>query len=189
MSKDADGSDHTNTSRIARRDLLKLGGLAGLTAGSVLSGAAHAQQTKPADAGVSVPGNPPAGSDYPVVDVAKLADLEVGAEVAFNYPDEDSPAVLIRLEGAAEDGIGPDQSIVAFSQLCTHQGCPISFKKGRGMLLCGCHWSSFDPAKGGRVIIGQASERLPQIALRVNNDTIQAVGVSGLIYGRHTNIK
>ena len=56
------------------------------------------------------------------------------------------------------------------------------------MLICPCHWSSFDPAKAGRMVIGQASEPLPQITLRVMGDKVQAVGVSGLIYGRHTNI-
>jgi arsenite oxidase small subunit len=73
--------------------------------------------------------------------------------------------------------------------LCTHKGCPVSFKKSHNMLLCACHWSSFDPAKGGRMVIGQASEPLPQIALQLNNGLVRAVGIAGLIYGRHTNIR
>jgi arsenite oxidase small subunit len=57
------------------------------------------------------------------------------------------------------------------------------------MLLCACHWSSFDPAKAGRMVIGQASEPLPQITLQVQNGVVRAIGVAGLIYGRHTNIR
>jgi hypothetical protein len=38
------------------------------------------------------------------------------------------------------------------------------------------------------MVIGQGSEALPQIALRVHGNTVQAVGIEGLIYGRHTNI-
>ena len=171
-------------SGVGRRQFLKLGGMAGLAAGVTLSTNGHAQVTgtmpKPAIA---------AAPPMPVVDVTPLAKVEVGQAIPFFYPDETSPAVLVRLAAAAEGGIGPGNSIVAFSALCTHKGCPVAFRPGKGILLCGCHWSSFDPAKGGRMIIGQASEPLPQISLRIAGDVVQAVGVNGLIYGRHTNIK
>ena len=88
----------------------------------------------------------------------------------------------------AAGGIGPNESVVAFSLLCTHKGCPLNFKSERNMLICPCHCSSFDPAKAGRLVIGQASDPLPQITLRITDGIVQAVGVSGLIYGRHTNI-
>lgn len=164
-------------SKLGRRDFLRLGGAAGVVAGTALtenavgSAPAHAQ-----------------APSYPVTDVAKLAEIETGSEVTFNYPDDDSPAILVRLDQAAQGGIGPDESIVAFSLLCTHKGCVVGYKPERKMLLCPCHWSSFDPAKSGRIIIGQASEPLPQITLRITDGTVQAVGVDGLIYGRHTNI-
>ena len=162
---------------LARRDFLRLGGAAGLVAGtSITEGSvtpAAAQSAKPA---------------FPVTDIAKLADVEVGAEISFNYPDDDSPAVLLRLAESAEGGVGPEESIVAFSLLCTHKGCVVGYKPDAKMLLCPCHWSSFDPAKAGRIIIGQASAPLPQIKLQITEDTLQAVGVDGLIYGRHTNI-
>jgi arsenite oxidase small subunit len=150
--------------------------MAGLAAGAGLPAAGHAQGT-------------PAAKSYPVVDVAPLSKIDVGAEIAFQYPDPESPAVLLRLSRPAEGGIGPGESIVAYSMLCTHKGCPVSFKRNHSMLLCACHWSSFDPAKAGRMVIGQASEPLPQIALQLDNGVVRAVGVSGLIYGRHTNIR
>ncbi len=125
---------------------------------------------------------------YPVVEVARLADLAPGATLDFAYPDDDSPAILIRLTEPAEGGIGPEGDIVAFSILCTHKGCPVSYKAAHKMLICPCHWSTFDPAKAGALVIGQASQGLPRIALRLDDDAVQAVGVDGLIYGRHTNI-
>jgi len=163
------------TSRLNRRDFLAASG--GVAAGAVVasalpSGSAVAAQAK----------------DYPVIDIAALDELAPGTEMAFEYPDVNSPAVLVRLQGAAEGGIGPDNSIVAFSLLCTHKGCPLNYLADRQMLVCPCHWSSFDPAKGGRIIIGQASQSLPQIALKVEGGMVQAHGVEGLIYGRHTNI-
>lgn len=169
------GKDKTSANKLGRRDFLRLGGAAGVVAGAAIG----ERVAPPAQA---------QSSGYPVTDVAKLADIEVGKEVTFAYPDEDSPAVLVRLDSAAQGGIGPDESIVAFSLLCTHKGCVVGYKADRKMLLCPCHWSSFDPAKGGRLIIGQASAPLPQITLRISDGTVQAVGVDGLIYGRHTNI-
>lgn len=170
----ANDQDHTNRG-IARRNLLKLGGLFGLSAGLTHAAPGAAQEKL-------------AQSDYPVKDIAELSELQPGAEVMFEYPDEESPAVLLRLDGSAEAGIGPNESIVAFSLLCTHKGCPVQFRKERAMLICPCHWSSFDAAKGGRLIIGQATESLPQITLRLRDNMVQATGVTGLIYGRYTNV-
>ena len=125
---------------------------------------------------------------YPVVEVAQLADLAPGATIDFAYPDDDSPALLIRLPEPADGGIGPEGDIVAYSILCTHKGCPVSYKAAHKMLICPCHWSTFDPAKAGALVIGQASQGLPRIHLRIAGDKVQAVGVDGLIYGRHTHI-
>jgi len=136
----------------------------------------------------SLPAAAAQAPDLPTTDIAKLADIAVGAEISFDYPDENSPAVLLRLNGPADGGIGPNNSIVAFSILCTHKGCPVQYRQDKEMLICPCHFSSFDVAKAGRVIIGQANERLPQINLRIHGDKVQAVGVTGLIFGRHANM-
>jgi arsenite oxidase small subunit len=123
-----------------------------------------------------------------VVAVAPLKDIAAGASIVFAYPDAASPAVLLRLSEPAANGVGANRDIVAYSTLCTHKGCPVSFKPERKMLICPCHWSTFDPAKAGTLVIGQASQHLPQIELRVTNGVVEAVGVNGLIYGRHTNV-
>lgn len=128
------------------------------------------------------------GDAYPSVDVAPLASIKLGAPIAFTYPDASSPAVLLRMKSAVPGGVGPDAAIVAYSTLCTHKGCPVVFRPERNLLICPCHWSSFDPAKAGQMVIGQGSEALPQIALRLSGTTVQAIGVTGLIYGRETNV-
>lgn len=161
---------------VARRDFLAIGG-AGIVALAAPRAAAAQSATTPANA-------PP----FPVVDIAPLADIGPDAEVGFTYPDSNSPAVLLRLREKAQQGVGPDGTIVAFSVLCTHKGCPVGFRAERGLLICPCHWTTFDPGKKGSVVIGQASEPLPQIRLRVTDGKVQAFGIDGLIYGRHTNI-
>jgi arsenite oxidase small subunit len=128
------------------------------------------------------------GAGYPVIDVAPLSSLGPAEALPFNYPDENSPALLLRLAEPAVDGVGPNGEIVAYSILCTHKGCPVSFKPEQRMLICPCHWSTFDPAKSGSMVIGQASLPLPRIELRVEGDMVRAAGVVGLIYGRYTNI-
>ena len=125
---------------------------------------------------------------YPVVDVVPLAKVGKGATLAFTYPDGRSPAILLRLAEAAAGGVGPNREIVAYSTLCTHKGCTVAWRSEQKMMMCPCHWSTFDPARAGALIIGQASQPLPQVELRVENGVIQAVGMSALIYGRHTNI-
>ena len=159
-----------------RRDFIKIGStsVAGLVA-------AQSLPSPPQAGGAGAP-------RYAVVPVAALKAIGPGATLAFAYPDAESPAVLLRLHEPAANGVGPGRDIVAYSTLCTHKGCPVSFKPERKMLICPCHWSTFDPAKAGALIIGQASTQLPQIQLRVTNGVVEAVGVSGLIYGRHTNV-
>jgi arsenite oxidase small subunit len=157
----------------SRRDFIKLGG-------SVAAGLVAAPARSPAA--------PAAPGGYPVVPVAPLGGIAKGAAMAFTYPDAGSPALLLRLPEPALGGVGPDRDIVAYSTLCTHKGCPVAYRPERKLLICPCHWSTFDPAKAGTLVIGQASQHLPQIELRVEGGMVQAVGVTGLIYGRHTNV-
>ena len=161
---------------VNRRDFIKVSctGIAGLVV------ARHGMQ--------AVAAQPAEASIYPIVDIAPLSSIVRGAAIPFSYPDERSPALLLRLNEPAAAGIGPNNEIIAYSTLCTHKGCPVSYKPERKLFICPCHWSTFDPVKSGTLVIGQASEALPQINLRVLAGMVQAQGVSGLIYGRYTNI-
>lgn len=151
---------------------------------SLALGAAGAQ-TPASPVTAAKPADP---APLPVVDVAPLEAIKEGGLVQFGYPDARSPAVLLRLAESAVRGVGPNSAIVAYSSLCTHKGCPVTWRPERKLLICPCHWSSFDPAKSGQMVIGQGSHSLPQIQLRVQNGIVQATGIDGLVYGRHTNL-
>lgn len=173
-------SDHPYWSKSpdeGRRAFLKASGTA--LAGTMFSGWMPVTAATPSSAKEGA---------YPVINVAPLDAIRVNTPLAFTYPDERSPAILVRLHEAAPGGVGPGSSIVAFSSLCTHKGCPLGYRPERKLLICPCHWSSFDPAKAGQIVIGQASQSLPQIVLQVRSGMVQAIGINGLIYGRHTNI-
>ena len=66
--------------------------------------------------------------------------------------------------------------IVAFSDICTHAGCAITLYRTptfrpvepKPALVCPCHYSTFDPARGGEVIFGPAGRRLPMLPLTVD---------------------
>ncbi len=119
--------------------------------------------------------------------IAKLSELKPGDAVNFTYP-QDEPAVLLDLGRRVSGGIGPRGSIVAYSALCQHMGCPVNFEAQRAQLVCSCHASVFDPARGGDCIEGPSTRGLPRIALKVEGDTVFATGVTGgLVYGRGCN--
>jgi ubiquinol-cytochrome c reductase iron-sulfur subunit len=92
-----------------------------------------------------------------------------------------SPLVLVRLPEDALDlpagrsGWAP-AGIVAYSKICTHAGCAVALYRTPKFdpvqpapaLVCPCHYSTFDPAAGGKVTFGPAGRALPQLPLAVD---------------------
>jgi rieske iron-sulfur protein len=97
---------------------------------------------------------------------------------------------LIRLDPAQ---LSPDTraeaaaGIVAYSAVCTHEGCPISmWHKESKTLFCACHASRFDPADRARVVDGPAPRRLAMLPLGpIGGGIVAAGGFTGRV-GRHT---
>jgi ubiquinol-cytochrome c reductase iron-sulfur subunit len=64
-----------------------------------------------------------------------------------------------------------DNSIVAYSKICTHLGCPVAlYEQTTHHILCPCHQSTFDAAHGAQVVFGPAARPLPQLPLGTNTD-------------------
>ena len=167
----------------SRRDFLKIAGASVATAGVVsVPATADAASQQSAVGASTLP--------YPLSRIGKVSGMRVNQPVSFNYPDASSPCVAIKLGKPTPGGVGPDNDIVAHSILCTHMGCPVSYDATAGTLKCPCHFSVFDPENHGQMVCGQATENLPQIQLGYDakTDTVTAVGVVGLIYGRKSNI-
>ena len=67
------------------------------------------------------------------------------------------------------------EGILAYSKICTHAACAVSMYRHplyeptapRAALVCPCHYSTFDVAKGAKVIFGPAARPLPQLPLRI----------------------
>jgi ubiquinol-cytochrome c reductase iron-sulfur subunit len=64
-----------------------------------------------------------------------------------------------------------EESIVAYSKICTHVGCPVAlYEQTTHHILCPCHQSTFDASTGATVIFGPAPRPLPQLPLMIDSD-------------------
>lgn len=167
---------------LTRRAFIKVGGLA---AGA---GAAVTALT-PSAAGAAVP-EPRVTLPYRPKLVATAKALKVNQPQGFAYPDPSSPCIAVKMGEAVPGGVGPERDIVAYSLLCTHQGCPTSYDPKTRCFKCPCHFTLFDAEKGGQMVCGQAPTPLPRVVLEwePRDDGVRAVAVDGLIYGRQANI-
>jgi ubiquinol-cytochrome c reductase iron-sulfur subunit len=60
--------------------------------------------------------------------------------------------------------------IVAYSKICTHVGCPAAlYEQTTHHILCPCHQSTFDAARGATVLFGPATRPLPQLPLGLDS--------------------
>ncbi len=67
--------------------------------------------------------------------------------------------------------------VVAYSSVCTHQGCEVSEWVAKDkVLMCYCHFSKFSPALGGEVVSGPAPRTLPLLPLREENGVLVVAG-------------
>jgi len=80
-----------------------------------------------------------------------------------------SKMVLVRLP---EDQMTPEtrarsaSGVVAYSSICTHQGCDVkTWMSKESVLACYCHASKFNLFDGAKVVSGPASSPLPAIPL------------------------
>jgi Rieske Fe-S protein len=107
------------------------------------------------------------GETLPRVRVAEIDELEVGQALAFHYPTERDPCLLIR---ASQDAFH------AYSSECTHLACPVVPELEHSRLRCPCHEGHFDVATG-RPTAGPPRRPLPRVLLVIENGNIYASGV------------
>jgi arsenite oxidase small subunit len=138
--------------------------------------------------GLSAAGEADAARRYPKLRVVALSRLRVNRPVSFDYPLKAQPSVLLDLGHAVPAGVGPKRSIVAYSILCQHMGCPVEYRRKSREFVCPCHQTQYDPERLASIIQGLALRPLPRIRLEVRRGAVWAVGVDGLIYGYRNNL-
>jgi nitrite reductase/ring-hydroxylating ferredoxin subunit len=104
---------------------------------------------------------------FPRTHIASLRGIPIGSATMFDYPTEHDPCLLVRID---------DQTLVAYSQACTHLSCAVVPKVAEGVLHCPCHEGYFD-LRTGRNIAGPPPRPLPKILIEIDGDDVFATGV------------
>ena len=115
----------------------------------------------------------------------RSSDLQTGEKQMICYPCDPvtgnvrnaSPLnqiLVIKLDTAEMDpstAARAADGILAYSAVCTHQGCPVSaWFPDENALTCFCHFSKFDAVNGADVIDGPAPRPLPALPLKLDSD-------------------
>ena len=67
----------------------------------------------------------------------------------------------------------PEGTLVAYSKICTHAGCPVGLYRAESQsLICPCHQSQFDVSDGAKPFFGPAARPLPQLPLGVDQEGV-----------------
>ena len=146
------------------------------------------------------------------------AEYNVGTPdvLTFNYPLRNEPNFFLNLAPAAPGGpgatnvpfgVGTQKSIVAYSAICQHLGCPApalayyppgtcsqSFGGNHPFYIhCSCHGSTYDVANSAANLTGPAVLPLPQVTLETDgNGNIFATGMtpnSPTVNGRFSTLQ
>ncbi len=121
------------------------------------------------------------GQPYKAEDIEQETFYTAYAE-GSSHRNLGASLVVVRVDPAAlrlppeRAGWGPE-GILAFSKICPHAACAISLyrKPTYGptqpdpALVCPCHYSTFDPRAGGKVLFGPSGRPLPQLPLFVDS--------------------
>ena len=146
-----------------------------LTSGAVIAGAGIAAVTLAAcgdnsgssAASASAPapeGSAPAasaGSASSGAKIAMVSDVPVGSVFAFQDP-QGGPAFL--LQPAAG-------TFLAYSGICTHNGCTVGYDESAAEFACPCHGARFEVATG-EPVQGPAQQPLAKIAVVESGGTV-----------------
>lgn len=118
-------------------------------------------------------------------------DVPLGGPQVFAYPADaggghvasDSrlnQVMLVRMDPSSltdETAARAVDGIVAYSAVCTHEGCDVSdWNEDALQLVCPCHDSEFDPSDNGQVTDGPARRRLASLPLRIVDGRLTAGG-------------
>jgi Rieske Fe-S protein len=96
--------------------------------------------------------------------IAKVNEVALNSSKKFTRSGSKHPYVLVHLK---------DGRFVAYSAVCTHEGCWVDYQPETQMLACPCHGSVFDPVEKGAIVTGPAVVPLANIELKVTGKEVK----------------
>lgn len=148
--------------RLSRRQFIRIGTAVGVSVAgaSVLAGCGN---TGTASLPARTGNEKERAEVTPGEAIATQERIKSNSAVPFTNAKTGQPEVLVRL---------PEGDLVAYSAVCTHQGCIVSYQQQSQKLVCPCHGGVFDPAKGAAVVSGPPPTPLPEVAFEVRDGKI-----------------
>lgn len=148
----------TDIAQPARRTVMCASAALGSAALLTACGDGHSEAPVPQ----ASPVPSPTGEGQAVIDLAELA-VGARATVQAKHPTgAEIPVLLFR----------PDEkSVLAYSSVCTHQGCVVTTKSTKDDFFCACHGSRFKPSDG-TVTDGPAIAPLARYATEIKDDKV-----------------
>ncbi len=139
-----------------------------LTSGAVSAGVGVAAVTLAACGGssgssssASSAATPAAAAPAGAGQIAKVSDVPVGSVFAFQDP-QGGPAFLLQPTAG---------TFLAYSGICTHNGCTVGYDEGAAEFACPCHGARFEVATG-EPVQGPAQRPLTKIAVAESGGVI-----------------
>jgi thiosulfate dehydrogenase [quinone] large subunit len=140
------GNRRMPATNFQRRNVFRTTIVAGLAVIASLAGRSVASSTSLKSAGT------------PGKKIVRLTKLPVGKSFNFIHSAQGVPSVLFRTK----------TGVFAYSAICTHQGCTVTYKSASKKLVCPCHGAQFDPFANGSVTTGPAETPLAKVAVKVS---------------------
>ena len=120
----------------------------------------------------------------------RVEDLELGGPQVQAYPASPQGIVrdgsrlnLVLLSRVGDDGLSDEtrarsaDGVVAYSGVCTHQGCPVNmWEAQKKAFVCSCHQSTYDPRQDAAILFGPAPRPLPALPLKSENGVLLVAG-------------
>ena len=120
----------------------------------------------------------------------RVADLKPGKpmvawplDMSRGAPRDETRLNKVLLIRLPESAMTPETraraagGVLAYSAVCTHQGCDVkTWLSKEQALVCYCHSSKFALLDGGAVVGGPASRALPAVPLRLEGDHLVLAG-------------
>jgi rieske iron-sulfur protein len=121
---------------------------------------------------------------------AKAEHLELGGTQVQAYPvspkgvvRDGDPLNLVLLVRVGDEGLDEQtrklsaDGVVAYSAICTHQGCPVNqWSNEKKAMVCSCHQSTYDPKNSAKVIFGPAPAPVSGLPLKSENGVLIVAG-------------
>ena len=162
--------------RIGRRAALELGLCLALTAPRLALAQTDPARERPREGDLLIA----VGANSP--DPLEPEDLTPDGRQTFAWPMDPATntvrngsrlnkVLLLRLDPEGFDSDTKEHAadgVVAYSAICVHTGCDVTnWHPDRHLLECPCHYSTYDPKEGAKVVSGPAPRRLPALPLRI----------------------